>query len=132
MIHVDCSRFMRFELELAAYLSEKLDGSAIALVRDKDIIIDQIFGADVASPSALVSAVDSFFVDRSIAGECSARLDGEKIVIFAPEGYAKAKDGEKSNLPPNVYQCAHCGYITQDETTYRLHERSHTLAPFSF
>jgi len=85
----------------------------------------------VALPSALVSAVDSFFVDKSIAGECSASLDGEKIVIFAPEGYAKAMAGEKSNLPPNVYQCAHCGYITQDETIYRLHERSDTLAPLA-
>ena len=128
LIRINCSHFTEFERELAAYISERLEGTALALVRDKEIAIDWISDAHVSSPPRVLSIVESFLAGKNLSAEYTLRLDEELIEIVAPAGMPIHKSQRKPDLPPNLFQCTHCGYVAPTEELHRLHERLHYLS----
>ena len=130
MIRVDCSRFAELKVELAGYISEKLEGAAIALVQSTDIVIDWLSDSpQYRGPDQIISIIRSFLAAENLSAQYE--LDSfEDFIGINPRGGIRASKKtptKQPGLPPNVLRCAHCGYITSDEFALRLHERLHYL-----
>ena len=127
MIRVDCSQFAEFKVELAGYISERLEGSAIALVQTEDIIIDWISDPQQESSAQVISIMRSFLDAKNLSRQFTLDSYQDFISILRGAGTPVSKNPKKPNLPPNLLQCAHCGYVTSNEMAYRFHERLHYL-----
>ena len=118
-------------MELAGYISEKLEGSAIALVQSGDIVIDWLSESPQYRSSAqIISIIHSFLAAKDLSGDYE--LDSfEDFIDIHPRGgiqVTKKSARKQPDLPPNVFRCTHCGYVTSDEFALRLHERLHYLS----
>ena len=128
MIEIGCSQFAEFKLELAGYISDELKGTGVALVQSDEIVIDPLSDSHDEASSKLVSIIQSFLKSRDLVGRYVV-VDsfGDFIDIQAQPGTPITKQPRGPGLPPNVFQCPHCGHIAGDEFQARLHEQIHYL-----
>jgi len=129
-MRVDCSQFAELKVELAGYISEKLEGGAIALVQSGDIVIDWLSESpQYRSSVQIISLIQSFLTTKDLSGEYELNSFEDFIGIHLRGGIQipKRSARKQPDLPPNVLRCAHCGYVTSDESALRLHERLHYL-----
>jgi hypothetical protein len=66
-IQVDCSQFTEFKVELAGYISEKLEGNAVALVQGADIAIDWLSDSQYRGPALIISIIQSFLAAKNLS-----------------------------------------------------------------
>lgn len=125
MIAVDCGELTADEqLALAARISDGLDGDAIALVKGREIVLDQLSGEEV-SPERVEPIVREFISRRRDAQYYSLDVDGERMVVHSADPVAAAGRREQRTLPPNLKVCPHCSFVTPYQEEYDVHLRSH-------
>ena len=125
MITIDCHELTVDEkLALASEISDELAGVALALIKDGDIVIDQL-GRGALDPGAVEAVVTDFVSRRVDASNYSVEREEDFIVVHSPDPIA-AKHGRRQNrLPDNVKICPFCSFVTPYEELYVVHVRSH-------
>lgn len=125
MIVIDCSELSADEkLALAMQISETLDGTAIALVKGEDIVLDEI-SDEKPDRSVVKNAVEDFISRRKDAEHYSMEEVGERIVVHSADTVGAMRKKAQNQLPPNLRQCPYCAFITPYEEEYAVHVRAH-------
>lgn len=125
MLAVDCSELTLDEqLALTGELSDKLQGSAFALIRDVDIVFDVISGGGI-DESEVEAVVKDFARRRKDSQFYSVERDGDRLLVHSPDPLARSRGRRQAGLPPNLLKCPACSYVTQYEEALVVHMRSH-------
>ena len=125
MIVIDCSELSADEkLALAMQISDELNGTAIALVKGEEIVLDEISG-EKPERSVVNDAVRGFISRRKDAGQYSMEEVGGRIVVHSADPASAMRRKSQNQLPPNIRQCPHCAFITPYEEEYAVHVRAH-------
>jgi hypothetical protein len=125
MIEVDCAELSNDEeLALASEISDRLEGRALALVKQDSIVLDQLTDERL-DVEALRPIVGDFMSRRKDSEHYSFEVDGQKIVVHSADPIAASRRKAENTVPPNLMQCPYCWFITQSEGEYTLHLKSH-------
>ena len=125
MLRVDCSEMSRDEeLALASSISDELSGTALALVSDGKVIIDQLSG-EALTVEELKAAVFRFVSKRKDASLYSLEVSGSDIIVHTPDPVKGMHRHTPNELPPNMMKCPFCSFVTPYEELYQVHTRSH-------
>ena len=125
MIEVDCAELSNDEeLALASEISDRLEGRALALVKQDSIVLDQLTDERL-DVEALRPIVGDFMSRRKDSEHYSFEVDGQKIVVHSADPIAAPRRKAENTVPPNLMQCPYCWFITQSEGEYTLHLKSH-------
>ena len=128
MTEVDCRELTADEqIALAGSITEALHGSGIAIIKGMTIVLDRLSGTEL-DQSVIESAIAGFIRRRRDSSHYSVERDGEKIVVHSPDPMARAREGRRKELPPNLFKCPFCSYVTPYEEAYVVHYRSHLFA----
>ncbi len=127
MIKVDCSELSgKTKLALAEAISEGLNGSGIALLDGDKIAIDTLSGPDVVADR--VQSILKSCISRMKDGSAyRVESDGEHIVVHSSVPATPQEKRVEDNLPPGLFQCPVCGYVTTSQDQYNDHMRIHDL-----
>jgi len=125
VLTVDCRELTIDEqLALASALSDELQGGAVALLRDEDIVFDVIGGKEV--DEGRVMAVVREFVGRRKEGDhYGVELKGDRLIVHSADPLARSRGRRKQGLPPNILKCPACNFVTPYEEALVVHLRSH-------
>ena len=125
MIEVDCAELSNDEeLALASEISDRLEGRALALVKQDSIVLDQLTDERL-DVEALRPIVGDFMSRRKDSEHYSFEVYGQKIVVHFADPIAASRRKAENTVPPNLMQCPYCWFITQSEGEYTLHLKSH-------
>ena len=125
MIRVDCSELSgETRLALAQAISEGLDGRGIALLESDGIAIDALSGPEVGVDE-IQSILKSYISSRKDASVYVVESEGKHVVVRSsvPVSAKEKRIGEK--LPPGLFKCPVCGFVTASEDGYHDHLRVH-------
>lgn len=125
MLEIDCSELTTDEqLALAGELTKALESSAIAFLKSARIVFDVLGGRSL--DEGKVSAVVLDFIGRrKDAQHYSAERKGNVIVVHSPDPVAAAHGRRRPDLPPNLFKCPLCPFVTPYEEMYNTHYRAH-------
>ena len=125
VVLIDCSELSADEkLALASQISDRLAGTAIALVKGEDIVLDQLSG-EKPDPSVVKDTVIHFISRRKKAEDYSVEVIGERIIVHSADPIAAIRKKRQKRLPPNLQQCPFCGFVSPYEELYTVHLRAH-------
>lgn len=125
MISIDCHELSADEkLALASEISDKLEGRILSLVKMGSIVFDQLSDQPVTI-DVLEPIVRDFISRRKDGQYYSTTVVGDTIVVHSADPVAASRTKTENTLPPNLYQCSYCSFITQYEEEYTVHVRAH-------
>ncbi len=125
MILIDCSELPVDEkLALAARISDEMDGRVIALVKGRDIVLDEVSG-ETPAISSVRSIVEDFVSHRKEGSRYSLDVSGDRIVVHPADPIPGLRKERENDLPPNLKQCPFCGFVTEYDGLYIVHVRAH-------
>ncbi len=127
MIKVDCSELSgETKLAMAEAISNGLNGMGVALLDGKYIAIDTLSGPDVGAD--LVQSILRSYIDgRKDASAYRIESDGKHIVVHSSVSMSPQEKRVEDRLPPGLFQCPVCGFVTTSEDGYHDHLRIHDL-----
>ena len=109
-------------LALASEISDGLDGKGVAIVKNDEILVDQMSGSKIPV-AAVKPVVESFVARRKDPTNYSLEVSKSGIVVHY-KGLPKAGGKEAiRRLPPGFLQCSLCGFLTKDEEHLIVHIR---------
>ena len=124
-LDVDCSELSTDEeLALAEHLTGFLSGRAVALVNNGKIVFDIISGSQLDA-GEVETAVRDFIGRRNDSHLYSVERAGDSIVVHPPDPIASSRMRRPATMPPNVYQCPFCGFVTPYKEVYQTHSVIH-------
>lgn len=125
MIEVDCVELSPNEQSaLAGAITEVLNGSGIAILKGRKIVLDDLSEAPL-DEKAVDTAISNFVKRRKGSRYYSIERLGDTILIHSADPVAVKHDRRIERLPPNVLKCPFCSFITPYEEEYVVHYRSH-------
>lgn len=128
LISIDCAELTTDEqLALAAAISDGLEGSALALVKDTKIVLDPMSNQE-PDPSRVEAIIRHFISRRKDSQYYSLEREGGTFVVHSPDPLARARGRRKDNLPENLLKCPFCSFVTPYQELYDVHFRSHGFA----
>ena len=123
--HIDCAELtMNEELALASAISDSLDGLGLALIDGSKIIFDAIEEGQI-DEKAIESVVSEFIAHRKEGRYYSVERIGGSLVVHSADPVAAPRRRVTEKLPPNLYKCPFCSFVTPYEEMYAVHSRSH-------
>jgi len=123
-ITVDCHELTTDEeLALAGAVTEAMGGDGVALVKNGQIVVDTTPG-HVVILDLVQRAVSDFISRRKDSRLYSIEAKGDTITVRSPDPVA-AIHRKKPGLPPNLWKCPFCSFVTPYEESYTVHFRSH-------
>ena len=124
-LSVDCRELtMDEELALASTISDSLNGRGVALVNGARIILDS-FEEGPFDEAAVESVVSAFVAHRRGHEFYSVERVGDSLVIHSADPIAAPRTRLAEKLPPNLFKCPFCSFVTPFEEMYLVHSRSH-------
>ena len=127
MIKVDCSELSgETKLTLAEAISEALGGSGIALLDGNGIAIDTLSGPDIGVDE-IQSILKSYISGRKDASAYRVESDGKHLVVHSSVPVSAKEKRVEEKLPPGLFHCPVCGFVTTSEDGYHDHLRIHDL-----
>ncbi len=127
MIKVDCSELSgKTKLALAEAISEGLAGSGVALLDGDKIAIDALSGPDVGV-DRIQSILTSYFSRMKDSSEYTVESDGKHIAVRSSVPVAPREKRVEDRLPPGLFQCPVCGFVSTSKDSYDDHLRMHDL-----
>jgi hypothetical protein len=122
---IDCHELTVDEqLALASALSEGLEGKALALVRDIDIVFDTL-GAKGIDEVQVEAMVRRFVAKRKDGKYYSVEREGDSLVVRSADPLARSRGRKNPGLPANLLKCPACSYVTEYQEALTVHLRSH-------
>ncbi len=99
MLRVDCKELSEDEeLALASSISDSMEGTAVALIRDGEIVID-VFEADKVSVVLVAGLVKDFVSRRKDSSLYSVESEGDKVVVHSPDPLVGTRRRKPGTLP---------------------------------
>ena len=127
MIKVDCSELSgEAKLALAEAISEGLGGAGVALLDGNDIAIDTLSGPDI-SLDRMLTVLKSSLSGMKDASAYRVESDGKHIAVRSSVLVSEKEKRVEDRLPPGLFQCPVCGFVTTSEDGYQNHLRMHDL-----
>jgi len=127
MIKVDCSELSgETKLDFAVAISNGLDGAGVALLDGNDIAIDTVSGPEIGA-ERVESILRSYISGREDASSYEVESDGQHITVHCSVPVSPQAKRVEDNLPPGLFQCPACGFVTTSEDGYKDHLRIHDL-----
>jgi hypothetical protein len=127
MIKVDCSELSgETKLALAEAITEGLGGSGVALIDGNEIAIDTLSGPDIGL-DRIQSVLKSCISRMKDASAYTVESDGKHIAIRSSVPVSDREKRVEDRLPPGLFQCPVCGFVTTSQDGYRDHLRLHDL-----
>ena len=127
MIKVDCSELSgEVKLALAEAISDGLGGSGVALLDGDYIAIDTLSGPE-ASASRIESIISSYLSRADDASAYRVEGDGKRLVVHSSLAVSAKEKKVRETLPPGLFQCPVCGFVTTSKDGYDDHLRMHDL-----
>lgn len=127
MIKVDCTELNgATKLALAEAISEGLGGKGVALLDGNDIAIDTLSGPEVGT-AQIQSLVRSYLSGRKEGTVFGVEAEGNKIVVHSSVPVSAREKKVPEVLPPGLFQCPACGFVTTSQGQYDYHLRMHDL-----
>ncbi len=131
MIEIDCSELTADEqLALAGAITEALQGSGMAFVKGKMIALDALAGSPI-DEKTVESAVGRFVARRQHSEWYSTERQGDRFIVHSADPVAAKRPSRPKGLPPNLYKCPFCPFVTPYEEAYVVHYRAHAWAPMA-
>jgi hypothetical protein len=125
MIEIDCGELKADEqLALAAAISDQLEGSAVALVKDTRLVLDPL-GNPEPDPSRIEAILKHFISRRKNAQYYSIERDGSSFVVHSADPLARGRGRRMETMPDNLLKCPFCAYVTPYRELYLVHTRAH-------
>lgn len=122
---IDCGELSSDEqLALAAHLNEALQGRAISLVKGDRIVFDNLSG-DSTDCDTVEAAVKEFVSRRRDAEHFLVERRDDTLVVRSPDPIAASHRSRPKGLPPNIFACPFCPFVTPYQELYVVHYRSH-------
>ena len=107
--------------DLASYVSERLGGRALPILKGKKIVFDPVSG-EGPTVREVASIVGSFLHEKSLEAKYRVSEEGESVCVTSVSGGGETG---RRGLPPNLFMCTHCGFATSYEELYQQHVRIH-------
>ena len=127
MIKVDCSELSgEVKLALAEAISEGLGGSGVALLDGDYVAIDTLSGPDIGA-ARVQSIVSSYLSTRKDASTYRVESDGQRVVVHSSAQVTAQQKRVEDKLPPGLFQCPVCGFVTTSEGAYHYRLTMHDL-----
>lgn len=125
MLKIDCSELAGdLKLALAEAVSAGLAGSGIALLDGDYIVIDEL-SKPAVNMLKLRTVVQSYLASRTDASTFKVEEAGNSVVVHSTIPVTTKEKRVKDQLPPGLFQCPVCGYVSTSEDAYQLHLRMH-------
>jgi hypothetical protein len=125
VIQVDCTELTKDEeLALASGITAALSGKGMAFVKGEKLALDD-FGSVKLDETVVESAIRDFVSRRKDAEFYSITRKGDLFVVHSADPIKARHSRDTERLPPNVFKCPFCGFITPYEELYTVHYRSH-------
>jgi hypothetical protein len=127
MIKVDCSELSgKAKLTLAEAISEGLGGSGLALLDGNGIAIDALSGQEIAVDE-IQSILKAYISGRKDASPYTVERDGAHLVVHSSVPVSAREKRVEERLPPGLFKCSVCGFVTTSQDGYQDHLRIHDL-----
>jgi len=127
-VEIDCSELTGDEqLALAGDITGALGGKAMALPNGRKIVFDSLSGEKL-DERAIEAAVADFIARRKDSSLYSTERDGDTVIIHSPDPVKARHHPVVEKLPPNLFKCPFCSFVTPYEELYVVHYRSHGAA----
>ena len=127
MIKVDCSELGgETKLAIAEAISKGLNGTGVALLDGNYVAIDTLSGPEIGT-DRVQSIMQSFISGRKDASAYKIESDGKHIVVHSSVTVSAQEKRVEDRLPPGLFQCPVCGFVTTSEDGYHDHLRIHDL-----
>jgi hypothetical protein len=111
-------------MALAGEISDSLEGRGVALLDDKAIAVD-LFDSWEDADKAIEAVVDKFIASRKEGAHYSAERSGNRIIVHSADPVKGMSRRRTEKLPPNLFKCPWCPFVTPHEELYVIHYRSH-------
>ena len=127
MIKVDCSELSgETKLAMAEAISEGLNGTGVALLDGNYIAIDTLSGPDIGTDQ-VKSILRLYISGRKDASAYTVESDSKHIAVRYSMPVSTQEKRVENRLPPGLFQCPVCGFVTTSEDGYHDHLRIHDL-----
>jgi hypothetical protein len=127
MIKVDCTELSgETKLALAEAITKGLEGAGVALLDGKYIAIDTLSGPEIGA-DRVQSILRSYIAGRKDASAFTVESDNQHVVVRSSARVSTREKRVEDRLPPGLFQCPVCGYVTTSEDAYHDHLRIHDL-----
>ena len=127
MIKVDCSELSgETKLAIAEAISNGLNGTGVALLDGSYVAIDTLSGPDIGT-DRVRSILQSFISGMKDASSYKIESDGKHIAVRSSVAVSAQEKRVEDRLPPGLFQCPVCGFVTTSEDGYHDHLRMHDL-----
>ncbi len=124
MIEIDCAELTDDEqIALTGQVTDALEGAGMAVLKGKMIAVDSLGGPP--DPERVAAAVSRFVQRRRDSTHYSVERRGEKFTVHSPDPLAASRGRRVKMLPPNLFRCPFCGFVTPHEELYVVHYRAH-------
>ncbi|MBI3858717.1 MAG: hypothetical protein HY296_00540 [Thaumarchaeota archaeon] len=125
MIVIDCKEMSTDEeIALASTISDGLEGVALGLIRNGEIVIDPFPGSE-PDYNRVLEIVRGFVSRRKRPEDYGIEEDGETITVHPPVPLPRKRVRNPQVLPPNLLKCPYCAFVTPYEEMYVVHTRAH-------
>lgn len=127
MIKVDCSELSgETKVAIAEAISEGLGGAGVALLDGDYVAIDTLSGPDIGA-DRVQSILRSYISRRKDASLYRVESDGKHLAVRSSLALSPKEKRVEDKLPPGLFQCPVCGFVTTSEGSYQDHLRIHDL-----
>jgi len=127
MIKVDCSELSgETKLAIAEAISNGLDGKGVALLDGNYVAIDTLSGPDVGA-DRVQFILKTYISGRKDASTYWVEGDSKHIVVHCSMVVPSKEKRVEERLPPGLFQCPVCGFVTTSEDSYHDHLRLHDM-----
>ena len=127
MLEIECGELSEDEqIALAGEITESMKGKAVAVLKGREIVLDTIRKGPL-DEGVVVDTVSRFVSMRRDSALYSVQRVGERLVIHSPDPIRARGRVSAKGLPPNLFKCPFCHFVSPYEELYVVHYRSHGM-----
>ena len=122
MITVDCRDIEPIKRELLVHVSDQV--AAIPALKLHEFILSPIEEDDLIDITKVIDSIREYLDSIGEGKNFAVITQTNYVLIKSING--KPMEGQSTSTS-QMYSCAHCGFITQYETEYNIHQKIHYL-----
>ena len=127
MLEIDCGELSADEqIALAGEITQSMKGKAVAILKGRVIVFDLIAEGPLEE-GVVAEAVSHFISKRKDSMLYAVQRDGDRLVIRSPDPLRARGRAPSKGLPPNLFKCPFCPFVSPYEELYVIHYRSHGI-----
>ena len=96
----------------------------MAFVKCRRIVLDNMSDSPI-DEVAVLRSMAQFIARRKNADLYSLERKGNTVIVHSADPIAAKHRARVNGLPPNLYQCPFCPFVTPYEEAYVVHYRAH-------